>query len=197
MKKRLSLILILCSIAVCVITGCSGSLAADDPDTTLTIKKDGSAVSVIKESFDMPDYDINELKSDIEAAVSDYNKKEADAVKLLKAEAESGVTDVELSFLSLKDYEDFNGEILRTEDAELAAASDLSDLVSTDDMETKLDTAGIDRLSGAVLLTTDVKDRIYLPGKALYISKNAYASEDKRSVRLNEDADGLLYVIYK
>ncbi|MCR5503466.1 MAG: hypothetical protein K6F53_10690 [Lachnospiraceae bacterium] len=206
MKKTVSLIII--SLLLLLIAGCAfgGNPAEKDPDTTVTLQKDGHVLQIIRESFGESNYDIGELRNEIELELEDYNAQPNKSAELKKAESENGVTDVEILFGTPDDYSLFNQETLRVGeigDFLLMPGSfpggdgiSISGLVNARTGEVITEDE-INALSSEKILVSDVSDRIYLPGKVLYISDNAYSSEGVAAVRRKEDAAGFIYIIFR
>ncbi len=185
-----------------VLAGCSlFDRSGDDPDTHLKINKDGSVLSVIHESFQESNYDINEFRTETLSLLDSYNASRPDAVKLNKAELlDNGITDVELSFADVNTFADFNGEIMYVGIAGKILNSeysiDVGNMTRMSDQGTMSD-ADMLALAEEKLLVADIPDRIYLPGKILYFSDNCDVSEDGRSFRRKEGNEDLIYVIYQ
>ncbi len=204
MKKYRSGLLIT-ALFLFLITGCAAGKSGidDDPDTALSVGKDGTVLQVIRESFTESNYDLNELKSDIEKELADYK---GGAITLEKAELSGETTDVRLSYPSAEDFADFNEEefvltdvsiyILHPSQFALKEEVPVTALVGAKD-GAKITEDAINAFSEEKMIIADIDERIYLPGKALYLSENADASEDLTSVRRKEGTGGAVIIIYK
>ena len=69
MRKLISLCLLTCSILL--LAGCLGSVPEEN---TIAVNKRGEITSTIVEDFDKDFYDADELESEIEAELAEYNK---------------------------------------------------------------------------------------------------------------------------
>lgn len=206
MKKIIRLTIAI--LLILLVSGCAfvQNPAAKDPDTTVTLQKDGHVLQIIKESFGASNYDLAELKNEIELEIEDYNAQPNKKAELQKVEAENGVTDVEILFETPSDYELFNQETLREAeigDFLLMPASfpggdgfSIGKLINVRTGETITEDE-INALSAEKIMISDTADRIYLPGRVLYISENAYASDGVSAVKRKEDAAGFVYIIFK
>lgn len=103
--KKVS-VLCLTVFTVGLLTGCQKFT----PDgTAVAIKSDGKVVSVVKESFDKEYYDGEELKANIESAVSEYNTSQgAENVKEKGFEVKDQVATLKMEYATGGDYAKFN-----------------------------------------------------------------------------------------
>ena len=198
MKKYLSYILTL-GVFLLLLTGC-GSEASKDPDTNITISKDGSLSSIIIESFGESYYDVNELETEINEEISAYNLKNPDGVKLNKVSLENDVVTVRMEYASSDDYSSFNSEDFYAgsiEDA-LNKGINISEILTDVNDKTKtISSSDIKDMTKEKILITDFMGTVYLPGKALYISDNVTVFSDGKSVKNNGLSEDAYIVIYK
>ncbi|MCI7813154.1 MAG: hypothetical protein SO016_13820 [Lachnospiraceae bacterium] len=103
--KKIKLLLVAAMVAG-LVTGCSKF----KPDQTgISVKKNGSIVSVIKESLDRSYYDPEELERMIDETVDSYNASAgAKYVKVDQYEVENGQATLQISYDSAADYQKMN-----------------------------------------------------------------------------------------
>lgn len=103
--KKIKLLLV-AAIVAGLITGCSSF----KPDQTgILVKKNGSIVSVIKESLDRDYYDQTELKAMIDETVDLYNASVGTKqVTVDQYEVENGQATLKMSYDSAADYQSMN-----------------------------------------------------------------------------------------
>lgn len=195
MKK----ILLILPIVVLLLTAC-GSTTPEDTESNLTIRKDGSIVSDIREDFSQNYYDVNELNAMIKTEVDKYNKTRPDAISYENATLTENSVKLVMTFGSSDDYSSFNNEKLFVGNSPDAILKGYSlDVILTDANDPTKTIAGVDikSMTDHTILIVDYPGNIHLPSGALYISDNVNVSDKGRTVRKKDGSTGPLYIIYK
>ena len=105
MRKIVSFCLLMCSILL--FSGCFG--AAPDQDT-ISVDKRGRVTSTIVEDFDKEFYDSEELESEIDEELAEYNQNfAADHIRKEMFEVEDGIATLQLVFDESQYYKDYTG----------------------------------------------------------------------------------------
>lgn len=197
MKKYVYILTILL-ILICSV-GCSAG-DTDDGMTNYTIERDGSVKVRIREYFTESYYDVDELKNDILKEAAEYNNRHTSgAVMASKLQREGDIIDVEMKYITAQDFAEFTSEKFYAGPVEGSLASGYSlhaILTDVNDPAVTISESDIKNMSGENILITDLKERIYLPSKVLYASDNCTVDENN-SIKAVDDAEGLIYVIYK
>ncbi len=194
--KKLLLIL---PVVVLLLTAC-GSSVPEDTESNLTIRKDGSIVSDIREDFSQNYYDVNELNAMIKTEVDKYNKISPDAISYENATLIDNSVKLVMTFVSSDDYSSFNNERLFVGNSPDAILKGYNlDVILTDAEDPTKTIAGVDikSMTDHTILIVDYPGNIHLPSDALYISDNVTVSDKGRTVRKKEMSTGPLYIIYK
>ncbi len=187
--------LLLASIAL---TACSDA-KSEDTASNLIINKDKSIISTVKEDFNEPYYDVNELKEMINSDIAEYNKTHDAAISSKEPVLEEGVVSLELTYKTSEDYSIFNNESLFTGNPSDALLKGYSlDVILTDISDPTKTIAGVDikGMTDNTILITDYIDNIHLPSKALYASDNVVVSDNGKTVKRNDTSDKPVFVIY-
>ena len=95
--------------AGCILTGC-GSLAGFSPEVTgVSVSRKGKITEVVKESFDASYYSEEELQSQVESEIADYNSSHGDkSVQKKSLKVQNGEAQMRLVYASYQDYSEFN-----------------------------------------------------------------------------------------
>lgn len=117
MKKRFSFfsLLVLLLTLACIASGCGKKKKQEDVikdvrENTLTINADHTIREIACQDFSDVAYDISGLKQEIKDQVEAYCKEHGEGtVVLVQYDEEDKFVRVALDYLSLKDYNDFNG----------------------------------------------------------------------------------------
>ena len=111
-------------MAAVILTGCGAQQAQALDETGIILDKDRRVTQVIVESFDRSYYNADELRSQIEAKITQAaGDKDSPRVKLQKFElSEDGQLSVGIEFATGDDYASFNGKTLFTGTVDEAAA---------------------------------------------------------------------------
>ena len=103
MRKSVCFCLLICMLSI--LAGCGGSVPAE---STIALDKKGKITDTIVEEFDKDFYDSEELQSEIESELAEYNKNfAADHVTLKKFEVKDGTATLQLVFDGSEYYEDY------------------------------------------------------------------------------------------
>lgn len=202
----------LLTAAALLLTSCGQG--SGEETSTVSIQKDGTISSHIKEAFDRSYYDGDELQQSILQAAADYNRAAGSGqITVEKIDVDDGTVTVKMVYQSSEDYADFNRTVFfagSPKDAEskkfdlnvvLSHVKDTNETIGKSDI-LAMDDYRLLILKGpeAVLLNGQaeyVSDdvTVYLNGRAEYISDNVTVSSNRKSVKLSEE--GLGYVLYK
>ena len=102
MKKFISV----CLVCFCLfLAGCSEQVPEEN---TIAVDKKGVVTYTVVEDFEKDFYDAEELQSDIEKEIADYNQKfGSDPLTLKSFEAEDGKAVMQLQFAEARYYEEY------------------------------------------------------------------------------------------
>ncbi len=114
MKKII--LLLLAAMVAGLVTGCgTGNFQPDQ--TGISVLKDGSIISVVKENLDKSYYDQTELETMIYEAVAAYDESTGgDWIEVDEYEVENGAATLKMTYDTAADYRDFNQMKLYTGD---------------------------------------------------------------------------------
>lgn len=193
--KKPAILLVL--FLMCLTQGCKSSQEADRE--TLEIKKDGSIVETIRESFEEEYYNIEELESYIASAVAAYNEDFEDAhIEMDKCSLKGKIAQAVLTYDSMDDYIGFNdmelfvGKLSELADTSYHASVNLKDKKGTTVSLSHLIASGESYEAVVVTCPCEVK----VSGKIAYVSDGVEISSGKvADVILNDEA--YAYIIYK
>lgn len=192
MRKSVCFCLLICMLSV--LAGCGGSVPAE---STIALDKKGKITDTIVEEFDKDFYDSEELQSEIESELAEYNKNfAADHVTLKKFEVKDGTATLQLVFDGSEYYEDYMEMTLFTGTVAEARAEGYEltgELLGADGAQTSLDS-----LDGAqvLVLETDETVQVQTPGTILAVSAGGNVSVTGKKQAAVADG-GLSYIIYK
>ena len=106
MKRGIRIAGLLCAFTF--LTGCGASRFSPEV-TGVSIDKKGAVTEVVKESFDESIYNKDELESQIDRDVADYNKTYGEkSVKKKSLQVKDGEAVLKMNYASFKDYAQFN-----------------------------------------------------------------------------------------
>lgn len=182
---------------MCLLQGCKSSGEADRE--TIEIKKDGSIVETVRESFEEEYYNIEELESYIASAVASYNEDFEDArIELDKCSIKDTIAEAVLKYESMEDYMGFNDmEIFVGDLSELAETSyhdsvNLKDRKGTSVSLSHLIASG--ESYEAVVITQPCEVKV--SGKIAYVSDGVeILSRKTADVTVSDEA--CAYIIYQ
>ena len=195
MKKSVCFCLLISMLSVLV--GCAGSVPKE---STIAVDKKGKITDTIVEEFDKDYYDSEELQSEIESELAEYNKNfAADHVTLKKFEVKDGTATLQLVFDGSEYYEDytemtlFNGTVadVQAEGYELT-----EELLGADGVLTSLDALSGADGAKALVLETDETVNVQVPGKILAVSAGGNVTVTGKKQAAVADG-GLSFIIYK
>ena len=176
MRKRI--IVIMTAVLVCL-SACAE--AEDDyAESTIVVAKKGRISERIIENFDKDYYNLDELKSEFESSVSQYNENiGGEEIRLKKVELNGTLLTVDLDFTGPSDYENFTGERL--------FVGTVKDAIE------KVQIMGLSDKS-IVILSEHVRVRTF--DDIAYVSANVDVVGDNEA-RVLSESDGLAYIILK
>ena len=187
--------------ASCFLTGCS-ILAGFSPEVSgVSVSKNGRITEVVRESFDASYYNEEELQSQIESEISDYNSSHDDkSVKKKSLKVENGEAQLRMVYDSYQDYAQFNhvgfyvgningaiqagyafeGSFLPVSDGKTAEGSSIW---------------GSSLMSGKNYKTIVVNEALLVdvPGTICYVSEGVKVTGKSEAVTENTDTSYILY----
>lgn len=178
-----------------LMTGCSQAFDAET--NTVYVKKDGTVMQAIIEEFNESNYDQNELEEIIKQDVTSYNNG-TEAIKVEKYKVKDNIAKLITSYAKASDYAIFN-------DVEFFAGTiseaktegyEFDDMFMSVDENKTVGSETIKSLSQYKVVVFEEKIRIMTDSKILYMSSNTKLIDAKTAV-LNDDAEGLGYIIYE
>lgn len=182
-----------------VLVSCGAGSGTDG--TNVSLIKDGTIQSNIRESFEESYYDKEELQQTILAQAATYNRQAGSgSIAVEKVDVKDGVAVVQMTYANASDYAAFNKATFfvgSPEDAELKGYELNVVLSGVKNSKETLGKADILAVKDMTLLITDISDAIVLSGKAVYVSENVVVEGDGKTVCRSEDSDGLAYIIFK
>lgn len=185
----------------CFLTGCS-SLAGFSPEVSgISVSKNGKITEVVKESFDASYYNEEELQSEIESEIAEYNSNHTEkAVKKKSLKVQDGEAQMRLVYESYQDYAGFNnvgfyvgdingaiqagyafsGSFLPVNDGKAAEGSNVW---------------GSSLMSGKNYKTIVVNEPLLVdvPGTICYVSEGVKVTDKSEAVTENTDTAYILY----
>lgn len=180
--------------------GACGMLGGAVDTTTVSFDKNGVVTETIVEEFAQPYYDVEELKGDIAAEISDYNSKAgvAEAIVLGDVElSEDKQIRVEMEFKTYADYKTFNDKELfwgTVADA-YGAGYEFTSMRDVNQEGVVLSAADVLEKGDMHMVILEEAQQIIVPGKICYISDGVSLIEEKRAINLNEGQNA--FIIYE
>lgn len=163
----------------------------DISSNTLIFNDDGSIREIACMDFSGVTYDISDLKSSIEASVSDYTGLHGkDSIKLLQYDEEGGFVRVAIDYESLKTYNLFNNTKYEIGGSEKIPEDEI--LISLGGVE---NTARDVLKSDFKVLVFDGDYTIRLDGGLLYY--NEHVTDASSKTELTTDGKGTAYIVYQ
>lgn len=195
MRKRI--IVIMTAVLVCL-SACAEA-EGDYAESTIVVAKKGRISERIIENFDKDYYNLDELKSEFESLVSQYNENiGGEEIRLKKVELNGTLLTVDLDFTGPSDYENFTGERLFVGTVKDAYDNGYSMDVTLKGVENgdKIEKVQIMGLSdkSIVILSEHVRVRTF--DDIAYVSANVDVVGDNEA-RVLSESDGLAYIILK
>lgn len=206
-KKSLITVMIVVLMAL-ALSGCTaspGQAGGFETENVVGVRKDGSIMAVMVESFDEAYYQIGELEQMITAEVADYNAdKGVEAIWVDQVATQNGLVNVRLKFADPKTYGEYTDSFFFSGTISEAIAQNI-DLNQT--LHNPLDAAqtiGANEISamekswimicdapaeGPVLLETY--------GTVSYVGDGVSEGRNNKSVRCESSTNGLVYVIFE
>ena len=195
MRKRI--IVIMTAVLVCL-SACAEA-EGDYAESTIVVAKKGRISERIIENFDKDYYNLDELKSEFESLVSQYNENiGGEEIRLKKVELNGTLLTVDLDFTGPSDYENFTGERLFVGTVKDAYDNGYTMDVTLKGVENgdKIEKVQIMGLSdkSIVILSEHVRVRTF--DDIAYVSANVEVVGDNEA-RVLSESDGLAYIILK
>lgn len=185
----------------CFLTGCS-SLAGFSPDVTgVSISKNGKVTEVVMESFDASYYNEEELQSQVESEITEYNSTHGDkAIRKKSLKIKDQEAQMRLVYDSYQDYADFNhvgfyvGDINGAIQAGYAFEGSFLP-VSDGKTAEGSNVWGSSLMSGKNYKTIVVNEplQIDVPGTICYVSDGVKVTGKSEAVTENTDTAYILY----
>ncbi len=191
---------VLGAISMLTMVSC-GSMKSGADGTSVSLDKNGTVQSNIRESFEESYYDEDELLQMILTQAASYNRKAGSgSIAVEKVEVKDGVAEVQMTYAKAKDYASFNKMVFFVGNAKEADQEGYELNVVLSGVKNPQETVGkgdILAMEDEMLLITDAADTIKLDGKALYVSENVTVSGNGKTVCRSLDSEGLAYIIFK
>ncbi len=191
---------VLGAISMLTMVSC-GSMKSGADGTSVSLDKNGTVQSNIRESFEESYYDEDELLQMILTQAASYNRKAGSgSIAVEKVEVKDGVAEVQMTYAKAKDYASFNKMVFFVGNAKEADQEGYELNVVLSGVKNPQETVGkgdILAMEDEMLLITDAADTIKLDGKALYVSENVTVSGNGKTVCRPLDSEGLAYIIFK
>lgn len=181
------------------LTACAGSDSGDYAESTITVARKGRISERIIENFDKDYYSLDELRSEFESSISQYNDNiGSEEIKLKNIELNGTLLTVDLDFSGPSDYENFTGESLfvgtvgdaydngYTMDVTLKGVAD-GDIIG------KVQIMGLSD-KNIIIMSEHVRVRTF--DDIAYVSANVDVVSDDEA-RILSESDGLAYIILK
>ena len=170
---------------------CACGLGSKVDTNTVAFDKNGEVTETIVEDFSQPYYDIEELKTDIQTEISQYNAKAGseDAVELGDVElTDEKVIYVEMEFKSSADYKDFNEKELfwgTVADA-YGAGYEFTSMRDVSQEGIVLSAKDVLEKGDMHIVILEEAQQVIVPGKIAYTSDGVSLVEESRAVNLND-----------
>lgn len=188
------------AISMLTMVSC-GSMKSGADGTSVSLDKNGTVQSNIRESFEESYYDEDELLQMILTQAASYNRKAGSgSIAVEKVEVKDGVAEVQMTYAKAKDYASFNKMVFFVGNAKEADQEGYELNVVLSGVKNPQETVGkgdILAMEDEMLLITDAADTIKLDGKAIYVSENVTVSGNGKTVCRSLDSEGLAYIIFK
>lgn len=210
MNRKITMTAALLLLAVSLV-GCGKDRQTDEPQSSnvVEIKKDGSIVNIITESFDEGLYDKELLEEFTLKEAAQYNHAYGEnALSIKKMEAEKGTATITMEYRTAEDFAQFNEYPFFCGTVSEAAENgyDFSDIelveAGTEEEDTGAHSIHKDELlemgSRKIVITSVPQEevlRIRTSGKILYIS--GADCEKKNLAAIEGGADVPAYIVFK
>lgn len=187
--------------ASCFLTGC-GILAGFSPEVSgVSVSKNGRITEVVRESFDASYYNEEELQSQIESEISDYNSSHGDkSVKKKSLKVENGEAQLRMVYDSYQDYAQFNHVGFYVGDINGAIQAGYAfegSFLPVSDGKTADGSSiwGSSLMSGKNYKTIVVNEALLVdvPGTICYVSEGVKVTGKSEAVTENTDTSYILY----
>lgn len=187
--------------ASCFLTGCS-ILAGFSPEVSgVSVSKNGRITEVVRESFDASYYNEEELQSQIESEISDYNSSHDDkSVKKKSLKVENGEAQLRMVYDSYQDYAQFNHVGFYVGDINGAIQAGYAfegSFLPVSDGKTADGSSiwGSSLMSGKNYKTIVVNEALLVdvPGTICYVSEGVKVTGKSEAVTENTDTSYILY----
>ena len=187
--------------ASCFLTGCS-ILAGFSPEVSgVSVSKNGRITEVVRESFDASYYNEEELQSQIESEISDYNSSHDDkSVKKKSLKVENGEAQLRMVYDSYQDYAQFNHVGFYVGDINGAIQAGYAfegSFLPVSDGKTAEGSSiwGSSLMSGKNYKTIVVNEALLVdvPGTICYVSEGVKVTGKSEAVTENTDTSYILY----
>lgn len=177
--------------------GCSKDTTKGYEKSTVVIDEKGKIVEYIIEDFTMDNYSEDELKSKIEAEITNYNNESAqDSISLKEFVVIDGKAKVTLGYVSYIDFEKFNQVtfFVGTVEEAIAGEYDLDVILQPqDDSQASIEKSEIADLTDKHIIICDMGINIVVPNKVSFFSEDVVLVNSKEV----ETLVGIInYIIY-
>lgn len=196
---RKTIIAIMMVLILVCLGACASEGDGDYAESTIVVAKRGRISERIIESFDKDYYNLDELQSEFESSVSQYNDNiGSEEIRLKKIELNGTLLTVDLEFTGPSDYENFTGESLFVGTVGDAYDNGYSMDVTLKGVEKgdKIEKVQIMGLSDKNIIIMSEHVRVRTFDDIAYVSANVDVVSDKEA-RILSESDGLAYIILK
>lgn len=184
--KKIKLLLVAAAVAG-LVTGCGRS--SFEPDQTgISVNKNGSIVSVIKESLDKNYYNQTELETMIHDTVDLYNTNTGEErVEIDEYQVENGVATLKMTYDSGQDYRDLNqvrffqGDLAGIQGTEYQVQGTFFEIDNGTVTGKTVDASGVLSGSNHNIIVLEEEILVQVPGDILYVSSNVEVIGDKEA----------------
>lgn len=193
-------LLLLLTAAALVFTAC-GSKEVQKEESVVSLLKDGSVASYVKQDFKQDYYDKDELQQRILTDVASYNKEAKEpAISVEKVSVGNNVVTVEMTYAKASDYAAFNGGeffVGTPREAKEAGYNLNVVLVGAKNEQETVGMSDILAMEKEKLLITDRIETVHLNGKAMYKSEGVTVTKDQKTVILEEEPEEVAIIIFQ
>ena len=184
---------LLLSVILC---GCAKKSSVFE-EPTIEICSDGSILRTMVESFDKPYYDVEELKTEYERALSDYNSgSNPGKVSLNDIHALDKEVFISLEYENCEAGSAFDGCELFWGSVQNASAGGYFEDTTLKGVKDAQLVEGFDaaKLNDKNVFVTDESGIVIFPKNVIYVSANVEVLSDKE-VRISSDSSGLAVIV--
>lgn len=193
MKKILNFIFVV--TACLMLTGCGSDF--EPTESTIYITSKGEVKCALKESFEKPYYDFDELSDSVEKEVKTYNlDKNEDAIAVESLTEEGDEVTLIMSYQTVDVYTEFNEVFLfhGTYEEALLAGYEPIELYDAEGVSIPLDSESLEKMK---VVVTGESVCVQTSGKIKYVSDNVTIVDKKLARALEAGEAHPAFILYK